>query len=1602
MGKTTRKISRFLRKIFHKPTVEVGKDRIILYLSLIFVVFVAFFIRLFPILLNYPVIKAFDPWFQYHIAEYVTENGYLAFFTWIDPKGWYPWGNPVYNNYIGTPFLGAALYQVFNFFGLSFTLYETVILFPVIMGTLTTIMMYYLGKTIGNRKVGILAAFFLSICPAYVQRTIAGFYDNETIGVFLMVTTLYLFIKGYKEDSVFYSVMGGFSVGFFMWSWGAWVYIVDLIPLMAVLLVLMKRYSSRLLKHYSIIIGLGLLIGTRIPGTNANVILGLTGFVPFAVLIFLICCEVFVKLRANPRVSNYFSRFDWKRIIIYSLIGIIALVFILGITGLADVLIESDTFQRLFGIQGRLITVLNPLVQNFIIQSVGEHLPSPWGVYYYNLHILIFVMPIGFYYLFKRGWDEDVIIILFGITTLYFAGSLIRLLLILGPAASLIGAYGIVSLMRPFSLVFRKKFVIARRRKRHAEIISREVSLGIAAVFSFLIITTSIHGIYTTAYQLSGSAMVPGGQFHDWEECWSWMKNSLSDNAVVTSWWDYGYWITVAGNKTTSADNGTWNSTQIAMIGRMMMATDPYDAVNILRRLNSTHVLVYWGYYTGLGGDEGKWVWMVKIGHEHPELNPITYSYNISDYYNDTDGKVGDSFFESTIWQMLVGNEYYWTDYNNIPDNVKNGLWGNFESRMHKTTDMDGDLWNTHVDLSKMKLVDQSSGMYLFQDPEFFTLDFMSTNHLVKVYKINYDQANLRGNITNVALYNSGISYIDFENIGYAPCEIDGISIAGNTYDFDMIIGNSTIEPGENVTIRAYGPASQFNTTQTINITIKNVNNPSVTNDRTHFEANVTNAPSYNFDVNATETYLYSNNTAIIPVNNTGDDYIKITSIDISKGSQNYTFRLSSSYTDYYGENGTNGILNKSEHTRLIIPSSSMSSKGLNLVPGDYYNITLKATNENITRTIESKMVVSPVDSLTVYDIEIYGNETLKFKLMNTGQNSIKIKDLKLSDYILNLYSNPVIDPFNGYVIESGDLVYFNVTFPPSRLNLNYSENYYLNFSLNTTLDTKSNETTQLSVAYPPGFTLNVTDDAFSNETLFVTVNNTGNYSVTISDFWINNYPTTNFNVTSGGDPKNFTLSVNENKNFTIQTQYNMNYTNSVDVKVRTFEGIENQTSSFVNYTGSLKIDNSSIRREGFALVNITNNGTNPIIIQSFTMISGINKYQVIEVTPIGGDMDYVLYPEETQEFNLTTPTGVPTSPNYIIDLNVSTYEGAYTLDKLTWAIGFDITNIHAYENGTLNITILNNGQNNITFSNSSSLTINGTLIGNLTLNGTANLTVMPGEICNINVFDMNYTLNNFSKYILVNISANYTETERIYISPNTENNLLLILSEQASNLTIYTHYPDSLAFDNGTLTKNDTIMLKVMNTGSQNLTISNISLYNDSMWLIFNFTDETNHSISNLTLQPYEVFECSNATINNNETQDYYIELNVTKYIPISVNCTNNYNHTVNLMVLNNSANLTIQPENTTFASDLSNEINMTLTNYGDTPIVLTSVQVNGSEEQLNGTNLGDTPLSFRTINPGETKIYLINRQIVAGDFYEIKVYTNVGITLTLTIQGY
>ena len=103
---------------------------------------------------------------------------------------------------------------------------------------------------------------------------------------------------------------------------------------------------------------------------------------------------------------------------------------------------------------------------------------------------------------------------------------------------------------------------------------------------------------------------------NDWLNSLDWISRNTAKDAVIATWWDYGYWITTLGNRTTLADNANINSTRIAMIGKMFME-EPENGLKIARHLKADYILIHvvahrilinntTYYILGYGGDESK------------------------------------------------------------------------------------------------------------------------------------------------------------------------------------------------------------------------------------------------------------------------------------------------------------------------------------------------------------------------------------------------------------------------------------------------------------------------------------------------------------------------------------------------------------------------------------------------------------------------------------------------------------------------------------------------------------------------------------------------------------------------------------------------------------------------------------------------------------------------------------------------------------------------------------------------------------------------------------------------------------------------------------
>nr|MDO8113009.1 STT3 domain-containing protein [Candidatus Sigynarchaeota archaeon] len=825
MPTTSQKIKKFFGEGWEKSraSMKIVPQNIILVIALVMIFALGVLIRLSPIFNNVFLIKEFDPWAQYKSTQYIVDNGLWEFLNWTDYQSWYPEGNPFMRMYIGLPLTNAIFYWILHGLGLPVTVYDVCFISPAFMGGVTCIVAYFLGKEILDKKTGLLGAFFLAFSPGYMQRTVAGFYDNETVGVFATLVALLFFIRAIKKGSIIDGVIGGFGFGYLTLSWGGYSYTSMLLPLCAIIMILVKKYSTRLLIAYSSVVGIGFAIHSMLRRITLDAFFRDSSlFIPLAVLVLLPFVEFFYRMKEN-NPARYRSFWRWVKKLIIP--GILATGVILWAAAAAGLPVLS--------LPSRLLSILNPLLREQIalVASVGEHMPSPWSTFYYNTFIpLLFIVP-GIYFAYKRGSDADIITIVVTITLYYFTGSMTRIIMLFAPIASIMGAYGISQILKAFGAISHKKAAPASRiRRREAKQgMDTSVSLVIFIFVGFLATTQVIQAADVSATQLPWSELVVGGQFHDWEEALTWMRTNLNSGTVIVSWWDYGYWSTILGNVTSVNDNATLNSTRIGFVGMGMMMNDELEAARVFRALGADYVLVYFGHLvSGLGGDEGKWPWMVKICNDqsktffnsslYPELhtdywyhanrtgeNGDIKVFNYDDYINETSGLYKSRWFNSQLVRMMFYQEPLTTDKatTQLQYWAAREISGDGTSSYQPRKDDSGKLWT-----------DYFNGANYFKF-NCFSKAFFSSNSTVKIYKLDYTAIDSDFEVNNATIYDNGFGHVLVNNTGTTELNITSVSLGFTlgTGGFDAYPYEGTPEVQPNQTKAFWFDTKQANKT---------------------------------------------------------------------------------------------------------------------------------------------------------------------------------------------------------------------------------------------------------------------------------------------------------------------------------------------------------------------------------------------------------------------------------------------------------------------------------------------------------------------------------------------------------------------------------------------------------------------------------------------------------------------------------------------------------------------------------------------------------------------------------------------------------------------
>jgi dolichyl-diphosphooligosaccharide---protein glycosyltransferase len=276
---------------------------------------------------------------------------------------------------------------------------------------------------------------------------------------------------------------------------------------------------------------------------------------------------------------------------------------------------------------GRSLTLLDPTYASKfmpIIASVSEHQPPTWTAFFFDLHLMVPLAPVGLFLLFRRPTDAAIFVIIYGTLSWYFAGVMVRLMLTLAPAACILGAIGLSELLQSLSALLaygdsplHGTSLSAAVQRSYQRVrssfgtttaagpsttaatsssssgdssgtssssggLSRFIALVLLLGATAVLAVYGFHSSYVSSLAYSNPSIVVelrgarGARiiYDDYREAYYWLRHNTAPDAKIMSWWDYGYQMSAMSNRTVIVDNNTWNNTHIATVGKALASTE--------------------------------------------------------------------------------------------------------------------------------------------------------------------------------------------------------------------------------------------------------------------------------------------------------------------------------------------------------------------------------------------------------------------------------------------------------------------------------------------------------------------------------------------------------------------------------------------------------------------------------------------------------------------------------------------------------------------------------------------------------------------------------------------------------------------------------------------------------------------------------------------------------------------------------------------------------------------------------------------------------------------------------------------------------------------
>ena len=583
-------------------------------------------------------LNEFDPFFNFRATEFLLNNGLFEYLDWHDVKSWYPNGRDISaTSQVMLHVTAAITYQIF---GSNMELYDFTILFPGIIGALTTIVIFALVRTIGGTTAGLFASLLFAISVPIIIRGSMGWFKSEPLGLFYGLFGLYLFLSGIKSDNKKITISkligGGILMTFGLASWGGIQFFIIPIGIFIFALPFVRKDLGFSIWSIPVFVVSLLLTTIMFERPGIDFVLGLGGFSIILPTIFLIICKFTQKFsKSENQIRNC---------LILLLIVFLIASFII-ILNMENQFLQYPSYRYLNAINP-FLTTTNPLVD-----SVAEHATTRIHESFFMHSIFMIFAGLGTWIIFNKLKSESSQIFPKHLITFWiifnklksesskdFPRDLMVFTLILGLTGVYVGsAFVRLELFTSISVIFLSSIglsIITKEifnyKKQLHSIQNKIIKVSYVGGILILMILPLIFPASNWVSILDAPATILNGgtgykvATNDWKDSLEWIKLNTPSDSIILSWWDYGYWITTMSERTTVVDNSTIDSKQIQKVANIFLSS-PDDAWNMLQETGSDYVLIFLAgqkfmsydgnllYLIEGGGDESKIFWFTKI-----------------------------------------------------------------------------------------------------------------------------------------------------------------------------------------------------------------------------------------------------------------------------------------------------------------------------------------------------------------------------------------------------------------------------------------------------------------------------------------------------------------------------------------------------------------------------------------------------------------------------------------------------------------------------------------------------------------------------------------------------------------------------------------------------------------------------------------------------------------------------------------------------------------------------------------------------------------------------------------------------------------------------